>query len=130
MNYKLINLPKISDDRGNLTYLEKEIGLPFQVKRVFWTYDVSTGEIRGGHAYKSQNEVICVVSGSADIIVTNPNGNKEKVTLNRPDKAVFIPKKVWRHIENFASNTVTLHFSDSAFKPDDYIRDINELSHG
>lgn len=130
MNYKLIKLPKISDGRGNLTYLEKEIGLPFKVKRVFWTYDVQTGEIRGGHAYKSQNEVICVVSGSADIIVTSPNGNKEKITLNRPDKAVYIPKKVWRHIENFASNTVTLHFSDSVFNPDEYIRDINELSHG
>ncbi|SDH06696.1 sugar 3,4-ketoisomerase [Psychroflexus sediminis] len=123
---KVIDLPKITDKRGDLTFLQKNVGLPFELQRIFWTYDLKTHSKRGGHAYKAQNEVICVVSGSADLIVTNKDNAKEKITLNRADKGVFIPPNVWRHLENFATNTILLHISDSEYDEDDYIRDINK----
>ena len=122
-----INLPKIIDKRGNLTFLQEGIGLPFEIKRVFWTYDVPSGEKRGGHAFRNQKEVICVVSGSVDIVLTFKNGKTKIVTLNRPEKALYVPNNVWRHLENFATNTVTLHFSDSSYNPNDYIRNIKDL---
>jgi dTDP-4-dehydrorhamnose 3,5-epimerase-like enzyme len=124
---QLINLPKIIDERGNLTFLQENVGLPFNIARVFWTYDVAAGETRGGHAYKTQNELICVVSGSADIVLTKKNGEIKKITLNRPDVGILIPNRVWRHIENYATNTVTMHFTDAKFDNNDYIRSIDEL---
>lgn len=127
MDVRIINLSKIVDKRGNLTFLQNERGLPFEIKRVFWTYDVASGEKRGGHAYKTQNEVICVVSGSVDIILRDKQGEKKFFSLNRPDRAIFIPKRIWRHMENFATNTVTVHFSDSSFDANDYIRNFEEI---
>jgi dTDP-4-dehydrorhamnose 3,5-epimerase-like enzyme len=123
---EIIKLPKIADDRGDLTFLQKDIGLPFKIERVFWTYDLKTHSERGGHAYKTQNEVICVVSGSADLVITKKNNTQEKITLNQADKAVYIPAQVWRHLENFATNTILLHISDSLYNDNDYIRDIND----
>jgi dTDP-4-dehydrorhamnose 3,5-epimerase-like enzyme len=122
---KLIDLPKIIDKRGNLTFVQKNIGIPFEIQRIFWTYDVAAGEVRGGHAYKKQNEVIGLISGSADILFIYENGEKQKISLNRPDKAVFVPAGVWRQLENFSTNAVSIHFSDSSFDSDDYIRDLN-----
>jgi len=127
MEIQIINLPKIIDSRGNLTFLQQNVGLPFTIARVFWTYDVAAGEVRGGHAYKKQNELICIVSGSADIILTNKRGETKKITLNRPDVGVLIPNRVWRHIENYATNTVTMHFTDAQFDENDYIRKIEDL---
>lgn len=124
---KLIDLPKIIDKRGNLTFVQKNVGIPFEIKRIFWTYDVAAGEVRGGHAYKKQNEVISVISGSADILFIFENGNQQKINLNRPDKAVFVPAGVWRQLENFSTNAVSIHFSDSSFDSDDYIRDLNSF---
>lgn len=123
---KVINLPKITDKRGDLTFMQKDVGLPFKLQRVFWTYDLKTHTKRGGHAYETQNELICVVSGSADLVVTYKDSTEEKITLNQADKGAFIPPNVWRHLENFATNTILLHISDSEYDENDYIRDINK----
>jgi oxalate decarboxylase/phosphoglucose isomerase-like protein (cupin superfamily) len=93
---------------------------------VFWTYDLKTHSKRGGHAYKTQNEVICVVSGSADLIIVDKDNNREKITLNQADKGVYIPAQTWRHLENFATNTILLHISDSEFSETDYIRNLTD----
>lgn len=130
MKIKLLELPKIKDKRGDLTYLEKNVGIPFQLKRVFWTYDLKTHSKRGGHAYKTQNEVICVVSGSADLVVKYRDNSDERIRLNRADQGVYIPAKVWRHLENFATNTVMIHISDADFDEEDYIRDFNQFLDG
>ena len=84
-NVQIIELPKILDPRGNLTFLQTNDHIPFDIKRVFWTYDVPGGEIRGGHAYKMQHEVIIALSGSFDVVITRPDGSEEK-TPRRPAK--------------------------------------------
>lgn len=124
---KLINLTKIQDPRGNLTFLQNNDHFPFSIKRVFWTYDVPGGETRGGHAYKTQEEVIIALSGSFDVIVTLPDGDIKKYSLNRSYYGLYLPPQTWRHMENFSTNSLGLHLSSSVFSAEDYIRDFNEL---
>ena len=123
---RLINLPKILDPRGNLTFLQHPDQLPFEIKRVFWIYDVPGGETRGGHAYKSQCELIVALSGSFDIVVFDGNETK-KYHLNRSYTGLYIPAKVWRHMENFSTNSLSLHLSDAAYNADDYLWDKNNF---
>jgi dTDP-4-dehydrorhamnose 3,5-epimerase-like enzyme len=119
---KIIQLPKILDPRGNLSFLETGNHIPFEIKRTYWIYDVPGGEIRGGHAFKEQNEFIIVLSGSLDIIVYD--GEKEKkFSLNRSYYGLFIPNGLWRYMENFATNTLALVVSSTSFDENDYIRD-------
>jgi hypothetical protein len=118
---RIINLPKILDPRGNLTFLQHP-DVPFEMKRVFWIYDVPGGEIRGGHAYKSQCELIVALSGSFDVVVFDGRETK-KYHLNRSYTGVYIPAKVWRHMENFSTNSLSLHLSDSLYNEDDYLWD-------
>jgi glyoxylate utilization-related uncharacterized protein len=118
----IIQLPKITDVRGNLSFLQNSEHIPFDIQRVFWIYDVPGGENRGGHAYKSQQEVIIVLSGSIDIVVMDRNGNESKFSLNRSYSALYVPPMHWRHLENFSTNSVSVHLSDSAFSEEDYIR--------
>jgi len=125
---KLINLPKIEDDRGNLTFLQENTHIPFKVERVFWTYDVPGGQQRGGHAYKTQEEIIIALSGSFDVVITNKDGEKETYQLNRSYNAIYIPSKTWRHIENHSTNAVSLHLSSKKYDGDDYIRNIESLT--
>ncbi len=127
MELKIINFPKIQDPRGNLTFLQNPDQIPFKIKRVFWTYDVPGGEIRGGHAYNLQEEVIIALSGSFDVIITNADGSTEKFSLNRSYYGLYIPAKTWRHIENFSTNALGLHVSSESFLKDDYIRDFDEF---
>ena len=118
---KIINLPKILDKRGNLSFLESENHVPFKIKRVYWVYDVPGGEIRGGHAFKEQKEFIIVLSGSLDVVVFD--GKKEvKYSLNRSYYGLYIPNGCWRHLENFSTNTVALIVSSTSFDESDYIR--------
>ncbi len=118
---KIIQLPKILDPRGNLSFLESGNHVPFEIKRTYWIYDVPGGEIRGGHAFKEQNEFIIVLSGSLDVIVYD--GEKEKrFSLNRSYYGLFIPKGLWRSMENFATNTLALVVSSTSFDENDYIR--------
>ena len=122
MEVKLLNFPKINDPRGNLTFLQNSDHIPFEIKRVFLTYDVPGGEQRGGHAYLTQKEVIIALSGSFDVIITHQNGEKERFSLNRSYYGLYIPPHTWRHMENFSTNALGLHLSSSIFDADDYIR--------
>jgi hypothetical protein len=122
----IINLPKIIDPRGNLTFIQNPAQIPFVIKRVFWTYDIPGGEIRGGHAYHVQQELIIALSGSFDIIITNPDGKQEKFNLNRSYYGLLVPALTWRHMENFSTNALSLHLSSSVFNESDYCRDFEE----
>jgi dTDP-4-dehydrorhamnose 3,5-epimerase-like enzyme len=124
---KIIDLPKIEDNRGNLTFLQIQRHIPFNVKRVFWTYNVPGGEQRGGHAYKNQEEIIIALSGSFDVVVTQANGKKQRLQLNRSYKAIYIPPKTWRHIENHSTNAISLHLSSHEYDENDYIRIFEDL---
>lgn len=122
-----IDFPKISDPRGNLTFLQFPQQIPFQIKRVFWTYNVPGGEVRGGHAYKYQEEIIVALSGSFDVVVTDKEGNEKRIHLNRGYEGLYLPPRTWRHLENFSTNSVSLHVSSSEFLEEDYIRDIRKI---
>lgn len=123
---KIIELPKFLDDRGNLSFLENEKQIPFEIKRVHWIYDVPGGECRGGVAYKTTEEFIVAMSGSFDVVVRD--GEKEwKFFLNRSYKGIYIPAGYWRAVENFSSNSVAVIAASTFYDPADAIRDINEL---
>jgi hypothetical protein len=100
--------------------------VPFEIKRVFWTYDVPGGEIRGGHAYKTQEEIIIALSGCFDVVITDRTGQQDKISLNRSYYGLYLPPNTWRHMENFSTNSLGLHLSSSIYRQDDYIRDIQE----
>lgn len=122
-----LKLPKIEDTRGNLTFLEENNQVPFKIERVFWTYDVPGGEQRGGHAYKTQEEIIIALSGSFDVVVTESDGTQKTYGLNRSYNAIYLPPRTWRHIENHSTNSLSLHLSSKKYDIDDYIRDMKEL---
>ena len=119
---RIINLPKIIDTRGNLTFLESAVHIPFEIRRVFWIYDVPGGETRGGHAYKEQEEFIIALSGSFDVVV-DYGASTEKFQLNRSFFGLYLPSKTWRHMDNFSTNTLSLHLSSKVYNENDYIRD-------
>jgi len=123
---KLIDLPKVEDPRGNLTFFEDNNQIPFKIERVFWTYDVPGGEKRGGHAYYKQNEFIVALSGSFDVVITKLNGKTETYSLNRSYYGLYVPAQTWRHLDNFSTNALSLHASDSSFDESDYIRDFDK----
>ena len=123
MKVRLFQLPKIDDERGNLTFLQNFDQIPFEVQRVFWIYDVPGGGIRGGHAYNNQKEFIIALSGSFDVVFTDKDGTTAKYSLNRSYNGIFIPPKTWRHTENFSTNSLGLHLSSSVYNENDYIRD-------
>ncbi len=122
---KIINLPKVNDLRGNLTFIEGKKHIPFEIKRVFWIYDVPGGEIRGGHAYKKQQEFIVALSGSFEVILKN---GKETKTwqLNRSYIGLFVPAGTWRQMENFSTNATALVISSTVYDENDYIRDFED----
>lgn len=119
---KILQLPKILDDRGNLSFFENYNQIPFEIKRIYWIYDVPGGEMRGGHAYKTLQEIIIALSGSFDVILFDGREEK-KITLNRSYNALYVPKMMWRHIENFSTNSVALIAADQAYNEAEYIRD-------
>lgn len=121
-----IDLPKIEDPRGNLTFFEDESQIPFEIERVFWTYDVPGGQLRGGHAYHEQKEFIVALSGSFDVVVTMPDGEEITYSLNRSYYGLYVPAKNWRRLENFSTNALSLHASNMRFTKEDYIRDFEE----
>ena len=118
----LIELPKILDKRGNLSFFENSNQIPFEIKRTYWIYDVPGGELRGSHAFKRQQEFIVALSGSFDITIHD--GVNEKIfSMNRSYYGLYIPKMMWRKIDNFSTNSLALIVSDSMFDAEDYIRD-------
>ena len=127
MGYKLLQFPKIVDPRGNLTFIQFPDQIPFKIERVFWTYDVPGGEIRGGHAFIKQQEVIIALSGSFDVVILDQKGRKKVVNLNRSYFGLYLPPSTWRHMENFSTNSVALHISSKTFNEEDYIRDFESF---
>ncbi len=127
MKPKIINFLKIQDPRGNLTFLQHPNQIPFEIQRTFWTYDVPGGEMRGGHAYDIQKEIIIALSGSFDVVITNLDGTTEKYSLNRSYYGLYLPARTWRHIENFSTNALALHISSEMFSQNDYIRDFEDF---
>lgn len=127
MTPSIINLPKFLDPRGNLTFLQNGDQIPFEIKRVFWIYDVPGGETRGGHANKTMHELIIALSGSFDIVVTHPSGEEERFCLNRSYFGLFLPPNTWRHMENFSTNAVSLHVCSNEFDENDYIRSFDDF---
>jgi len=123
---ELINLPKIEDPRGNLTFIEQEKHIPFKIKRVYWIYDVPGGQIRGGHAFKEQNECVVALSGSFDVVI-NDGKTEKRYHLNRSYFGLYIPNMLWRHMDNFSTNSVALVLSSTLFHEDDYIRNFVEF---
>ena len=121
---RIINLPKILDRRGNLSFIESENHIPFKIERCHWIYDVPGGEKRGGHAYKKCEEFIVALSGSFDVIVND--GKEEKVYhLNRSYYGLYIPAMNWRKMENFSTNSLALVLSSTKYDAEDYIRDFS-----
>lgn len=122
----MINLPKILDKRGNLSFFEYPNQLPFEIARTYWIYDVPGGEVRGSHAFKEQQEFIIALSGSFDIVLND--GEKEVIySLNRSYNGLYIPKMYWRSIENFSTNSLALIVSDKLYDEGDYIRDFEQF---
>ena len=122
---RLIELPKVEDRRGNLTFIEEEKHIPFLIRRVYWIYDVPGGQPRGGHAFKEQREFIVALSGSFDVVI-NDGTEKRIYSLNRSYYGLYIDNGLWRHMENFSTNSVALVLSSTYYNALDYIRDFEE----
>ena len=121
----IINLPKFEDPRGNLSFIEENEHIPFNIARTYWIYDVPGGEVRGGHAFKEQQELIVALSGSFDVVV-NDGREKQVFSLNRSYYGLYVPAGYWRQMENFSTNSLALVLSSTPFSEDDYIRDYDE----
>ncbi len=120
MNNKIIDIPKINNTKGNIGVIENDT-IPFDIKRVYYLFDVPSGAKRGGHAHKKLKQVLIAISGSFDVVLKNGK-SKEIITLNRPDKGLLIENNIWRELENFSSGSVCLVLASEEFSENDYIR--------
>lgn len=125
MNVEIITIPKIEDYRGNIAIIENGV-LPYEVKRVYYLYDVPSTAHRGGHSHKEQLELLIALSGSFDVVI-NDGTDSQTVTLNKPDKGLLINRNIWRELENFSSGAVCLVLASDVFDENDYIRDYKEF---
>ncbi len=123
---RIIELPKFTDPRGNLSFAEQLNHIPFEIKRTYWIYDVPGGESRGGHAYLKNKEFIIALSGAFDVIVDDGQ-QKKKYTLNRSYYGLYVPAGLWREIENFSTNSLALEFGSEHYNKEDYIRKYDEF---
>ncbi len=123
---ELINLPKILDDRGNLSIIEEETHIPFKILRSYWIYDVPGGEFRGSHAFKESEEFIVAISGSFDVVLHDGTVER-KFSLNRSYYGLYVPKLVFRRLENFSTNSLALILSSTVYSEKDYIRSFDEF---
>ena len=123
---KIIDLPKYEDPRGNLTYLEEDNHIPFKIERVYWIYDVPGGQIRGGHAFKVQKEIVIALSGSFDVVIDS-GSEKRTYSLNRSYYGLFIPAGLWRQMKNFSTNSLAMVITSTKFSEIDYIRNYDEF---
>lgn len=126
-NCKLIELPKISDPRGNLTFLEGNAHIPFSIERVYYLYDVPGGAERGGHAHKQLEQLLIAVAGSFDVVIDDGR-EKKTIHLNRPYQGLYICPMIWRELENFSSGSVCLVLASRPYEEEDYYRDYSEFT--
>jgi|TARA_R110000787_G_scaffold89678_6_gene189713 hypothetical protein len=131
MNYnnldeiELLDIPTINDARGNLAVIEKNI-LPYQIKRVYYLFDVPSDSFRGGHAHKEQLEFLIALSGSFTVTLDNGK-SKKSFLLNKPNKGLLLPTGIWRELEDFSSGAICLVLSSGEFEEEDYIREYSDF---
>lgn len=123
---KIVDLPKIEDSRGNLSFLEEDTHIPFEIKRIYWIYDVPGGQVRGGHAFREQQEIIIALSGSFDVVVDNGKV-KKTFSLNRSYYGIYIPATLWREMVNFSTNSLAVVVSSTQYSDHDYIRSYEDF---
>ncbi len=126
MNAEIINLPKVEDPRGNLSFIEEEKHIPFKIERTYWIYDVPGGQVRGGHAFREQQELIVALSGSFDVVVDDGK-TKQTYSLNRSYYGLYIPASFWRQMQNFSTNSLALVLSSTHYDEKDYIYDYTDF---
>lgn len=124
---KIIDLPKIYDPRGNLSFIEGNNHIPFKIERTYWIYDVPGGKTRSGHAFRTQEEFIVALSGSFDIILNDGKGNEETFHMARSYYGLHIPPMTWRKIVNFSTNSVAMILSSTKYDANDYIEDFEQF---
>jgi oxalate decarboxylase/phosphoglucose isomerase-like protein (cupin superfamily) len=122
---RIIDLPKISDPRGNLTFIEGSRHVPFDIKRVYYLYDVPGGAARGGHAHKNLHQMIIALSGSLDVILDDGK-QKRRFHLNRSYYGMYVCPMIWRELDNFSSASVCMVLASNLYDEDDYYRDYQE----
>lgn len=123
---RIIDLPKITDPRGNLTFIEGDRHVPFAVKRVFYLYDVPGGAERAGHALKTCQQFLIAMSGSFDVIIYDGK-EKQRIHLNRSYNGLYLPPMIWREMDNFSSGSVCLVLASEAYNENDYHRDYRKF---
>ena len=125
---RIIGFPKIQDPRGNLTFVEGGNHLDYDIKRVYYIYDVPGGAERGGHAHKQTRELLIAMSGSFDVVL-NDASVEQKFHLNRSHYGLYVPPMTWRHLENFSSGSVCMVLASERFAEEDYFRHYGEFEH-
>ncbi len=125
MQIQIIDIPKVENSLGNIAVIENET-IPFDIKRVYYLFDIPSSAKRGGHSHKKLKQILIAISGSFDVVLKNGIA-KQIVTLNKPDKGLLIENNTWRELENFSSGAVCLVLASEVFSEDDYIRDFEEF---
>lgn len=123
---KILEFPKILDERGNLSFLEEDKQVPFKIERTYWIYDVPGGEVRGGHSYHENKEIIIALGGSFDVVV-NDGISEKTFSLNRSYYGLYVPNGIWRHMENFSTNSLGFIVASTKYDALDYERDFNQF---
>ena len=126
---RMIDLPRINDPRGNLTFVEGARHVPFEIKRVFYLYDVPGGETRAGHALKTCHQFIVAMSGSFDVVVDDGR-TRSRFQLNRSYYGLYLPPKIWRELENFSSGSVCLVLASEPYDESGYYREYSQFRGG
>ena len=125
-NAHKIDLPKVTDPRGNLSFIQNNDQIPFDIKRTYWIYDVPGGMYRDGHAFRTQHEFIVALSGSFDVVL-HDGVEEKRIHLSRSYYGIYVPPMTWRSIDNFSTNSVALVLSSTLYDANDYIRDFEEF---
>lgn len=125
---RLIDFPIVHEPRGNLSFIEGNRHIPFEIRRVYYLYDVPGGATRGGHAHRELEQVIIAVSGSFDVVLDDGR-ERAKFSLNRSYHGLYVPRMIWRELENFSSGAVSLVLASDLYREEEYIRDFDEFRH-